>query len=205
MKNPLSPRKHRRKVGALFWIALMLFGSAILRLGVEAGPAIAREATNLTDAETATETSEATEPQPPREIVPDDLENLLRELQKREAALKERERRYEDRMKALEIADDAIEKKLAELVQAEEKLRKTLAQADGANETDLAKLTSVYEQMKPKDAAAVFETMDPAFSAGFLARMRPESAAGILAKLPPDTAYSISAIMAGRHMKVPKN
>ena len=95
--------------------------------------------------------------------------------------------------------------KMAELVEVEAALRETLSLADGASEADLSRLTSVYEQMKPKEAAALFETMDPAFSAGFMARMRPDAAAGILAKLSPQAAYSISAILAGRHALVPKN
>ena len=73
-----------------------------------------------------------------------------------------------------------------------------------AVENDLAALTSVYENMKPKEAAPLFEAMDPVFAAGFLARMRPEVAAGIMAKLSPDAAYSISVILAGRNANVPR-
>ena len=108
-------------------------------------------------------------------------------------------------MKALEIAESAIETKLAALVDAEEKLRETLALADGASEGDLTRLTSVYEKMKPKDAAALFEEMDPAFAAGFLGRMRPETAAGVLARLSPTAAYTISVMLAGRNATVPRD
>ena len=34
-------------------------------------------------------------------------------------------------------------------------------------------MTTVYENMKPADAARIFETMDVNFAAGLLARMRP--------------------------------
>lgn len=106
-------------------------------------------------------------------------------------------------MKALDLADHAIEEKIAALETAERALSATLALADGASESDLGRLTSVYENMKPKDAAALFETMDPAFAAGFLARMRPETAAGIMAGLSPQVAYKISVILAGRNAAVP--
>ena len=107
-------------------------------------------------------------------------------------------------MRALEIADAAIEAKLAALVAAEERLSTTLAMAEGASEGDLAQLTSLYEKMKPKDAAALFEELDPQFAAGFLSRMRPEIAAGVMAGLSPKAAYTISVVLAGRNAMVPK-
>lgn len=199
----VTGKKRRRRPGALFWVALLLFSSAILRMGIEAGPAIAREAQK--EDGSLNETA-GTKPQGAgtQTLSDSEIEGLLRELQNREAALIQRERQIADRMKALEIADTAIRNKMDELIEVEAALRDTLALADGASEEDLTRLTSVYEKMKPKDAAALFETMDPAFSAGFLARMRPDAAAGIMAKLSPQAAYSISAILAGRHALVPK-
>ena len=79
-----------------------------------------------------------------------------------------------------------------------------MAYADTAAEGDLARLTAVYENMKPKDAAALFEEMDPDFAAGFLGRMRADSAAGIMAGLSPPVAYSVSVLLAGRNANVPK-
>ncbi len=203
MKSRPAGKKSRRRPGALFWVALLLFGSAVLRLGIDVGPAIAREAAKDTEAE-AVESHDNQLSQDPL-LTESAVQGLIREIQNRESILAERERQFQDKMKALKIAETAIEQKMAELVEVEAALRETLSLADGASEADLSRLTSVYEQMKPKEAAALFETMDPAFSAGFMARMRPDAAAGILAKLSPQAAYSISAILAGRHALVPKN
>ena len=52
--------------------------------------------------------------------------------------------------------------------------------ADEAAEKDIARMTTVYENMKPADAAKIFEKMDVNFAAGLLARMRPEVAAKVL-------------------------
>jgi flagellar motility protein MotE (MotC chaperone) len=87
---------------------------------------------------------------------------------------------------------------------AEEELKATLALADGAAEDDIARLTAVYQAMKPKDAAALFETMSPEFAAGFLGRMPPDSAAAILSGMSSEAAYGISVIVAGRNADVPK-
>ena len=87
--------------------------------------------------------------------------------------------------------------------EAETELEATLALADGAAESDLAKLTRMYEVMKPKEAAALFTEMDPIFAAGFLGRMQPERAAAVLAGMEPKAAYTLSLILAGRNGAVP--
>lgn len=200
-------RKVRRKKGSgtVTLIALLLVGSAALRAGSEAGSAYA----------------EAAKQPDPKEIIPQkqpdpkmadrpasdrsEMSNLLAALLKREERVKEQEKKIEMRSKALAVADEEITKRLAALEQAEIALRETLSLADGAAESDLARLTSVYESMKPKDAAALFGAMEPDFAAGFLGRMRPDAAASVLAGLPADMAYAISVILAGRNSKVPKS
>ncbi|MCJ8334987.1 MAG: hypothetical protein MJH10_12150 [Epibacterium sp.] len=196
-KKSNTARKVKR--GTLVLLAVFLVGSAILRIGLEAGPAIAREVASLGD-------SEKTEGAQTSVLASHDsaeLQTMLAAFKQREERLERREAEFEDRMKALEIADKAIEQKLADLKKAENDLLKTLALADGAAETDVGTLTAVYEKMKPKDAAALFEEMDPTFAAGFLARMRPEAAAGVMAGLSPEAAYTISVVLAGRNGNVP--
>jgi flagellar motility protein MotE (MotC chaperone) len=78
-----------------------------------------------------------------------------------------------------------------------------MAQSEVAAEDDLSRLTSVYENMKPKEATEVFARMAPEFAAGFLGRMRPDAAALILSGLDPDKAYSISVLLAGRNANAP--
>ncbi|WP_406647070.1 hypothetical protein QEZ52_00820 [Aliisedimentitalea scapharcae] len=191
------------RIGTLFVLAVLLSGSAVLRLGLEAGPAIARELMP----DTAEEKEAGAEDEMPfrsdSQVNPD-FHAMLTAFREREAILEAKEIEIQDRMRALEIADQAIEQQMAALVQAEEQLRATLTLADGASENDLAKLTTVYEQMKPKDSAALFEEMDPDFAAGFLGRMKPDAAAAILAGLAPNTAYTISVVMAGKNANVPR-
>ena len=193
----------RSRSSALFMLSFLLIGSALVRLGMEAGPAIAREVSNLQNGK---DESPSHAGQMQSEGMPSsaELQAMLAAFKEREAALEAREAEIEDRMKALGIADEAIDRKLAALELAEEELRTTLALADGATEADVDRLTTVYEQMKPKESAALFEEMDPTFAAGFLARMRPEAAAGIMAGLSPEAAYTISVVMAGRNSGVPK-
>ncbi|KUJ78884.1 MotE family protein [Ruegeria profundi] len=185
-------QNERARGGVLAVISLLMIGSAAIRLGLEAGPAFAK-------------TTEPSAPSTKQERVDmPGAQVLLTELLRREEALKQREAAALDKQKALDIASEAIEKRLAALQEAEESLRATLALAETAAETDLTRLTDVYQSMKPKDAAALFETMDPDFAAGFLSRMPPDAAAGVLAGLRPEAAYTISVIMAGRNAAAPQ-
>ena len=129
--------------------------------------------------------------------------SLLAALQQREADLAAREKAMEDRLLAMEVAEAELAEQLAALSAAEAALRETIALAESAAENDLQRLTRVYENMKPKDAAALFEEMSPDFAAGFLGLMEPVAAAGIMTLLSPETAYSISAVLAGRNAGVP--
>lgn len=203
MAKAAKKSRRFRRSGTLTMLAVLLMGSAVVRLGLEAGPAIAREVASLQKPGSSEPVHKG---EPHQEALPSsaELQTMLAAFREREQALAAREAEIQDRMKALEIADQAIDKKLAALEEAEAKLRSTLAMADGATEADVTRLTTVYEQMKPKEAAALFEEMDPAFAAGFLARMQPEAAAGIMAGLSPEAAYTISVVLAGRNGAAPK-
>lgn len=200
-----KPRILRSRGGSLLLIATLLIGSGLLRLVTEAGPALARaEAPRPTGGDSHGAMDTAGERNAALQI-PDraGMQEMLDAFQEREARLSERERLLEERAHALEIADKAVTEKLQALIDAEAALRETLSMADGAVEKDIARLTVVYETMKPKEAAALFEEMAPEFAAGFLARMRPEAAAQIMTGLSSEAAYTISVVMAGRNAQAP--
>ena len=190
-------RKSRPGKGSILLIAMLLISSAGLRIWSGAGQALAKE--NALLAGTLSPNAAVLNTPKPESLAP-----MLRAFQEREARIDKQERQIALRMKGLEVADEQITKRIKHLEAAEQALRETLQLADGAAEKDIARLTTVYENMKPKTAAAVFEQMEPAFAAGFLGRMRPDAAAGIMAGLSPQIAYTISVILAGRNANVPK-
>lgn len=130
---------------------------------------------------------------------------LVEALKTREARVAEQEAAVADRTKALSRAKQDVEAKLAELKAADDRLSERLTLARGAAEGDVAKLTAMYAEMKPKMASAIFEKMAPDFAAGFLARMQPQAAASILAGLTPEKAYTVSVMLAGRNAAAPRN
>jgi flagellar motility protein MotE (MotC chaperone) len=188
-----AKKKRKPGRGALAIVAVILASSGALRLGSGIGRALAEAPTHVA----ATTADPKTCPAPPLA--------LAQALSDREARVKAEEAAIEERKAALALADQAIAKRMGELQSAEEEMKKTLSIADGAAEADLARLTAIYEAMKPADAAPLFNKMDPEFAAGFLGRMHPEAAAAILSGMDSDAAYSISALIAGRNALAPKN
>lgn len=179
---------------ALVVLALLLASGGALHLGTGVGTALAR-APDPAQVDLA-----AADPV----ICPAPPAALAEALRQREAQIATREAAFAERLAALDLANRTIDQRMAELQATEAKLSETLALADGAAENDLSRLTSVYEAMKPKDAAALFTTMEPDFAAGFIGRMRPEAAGAVLAGLPSENAYAISVLLAGRNALVPK-
>ena len=184
-----QPRKKQR--GVLHVIAALLVLSALLRATIGAEAALANS-----PPESTTPAADSVSKGTP-------TEDILAALQAREDRLTEREALFADRIQALRVAETEVAEQLAALIQAEESLRATIALADTAAESDLGRLTTVYENMTAKDAAALFEKMPPEFAAGFLGMMEPLAAAKIMAGLSPETAYSFSVVLAGRNALVP--
>lgn len=183
-------RKHAGR-GSLVVLSLLLLASAALRLGADVGQALA-----------ASEESSG-QPSPPLSCPVPPLA-LAQTLAEREEKLRIRAQAIEERMAALDLVDAAISQRLEALQKAEEALRSTIAMADGAAEADLARLTEMYQSMKPKEAAALFARMEPQFAAGFLGRMRPEAAAAVLSGMEPDAAFAMTTLLATRNAAAPR-
>ena len=186
-----------RGKGALISLALLFLMSGALRM--LDGAATAASGMIKDDPAPRQELSEA-----PRGIDEDALAAAMSELRERERRLQEAERALADRVRALEIAETTIDQKMNELTEAEQRLRATMSSAQTAADDDVARLTAVYENMKPKEAALVFAQMPPDFAAGFLGRMRPDAAAEIMSGLEPEKAFVISVLLAGRNANAPR-
>ena len=197
MKKPnKSARKWSAGRGTLWIISIMFVASGAIRLGTGTGQAIGQELAALST------TGES------GEMMQSDQQNieiaaLLADLSGRKEFLDDRARELDELSQTLAVSEVQIRRQLEALVKAEKKLAATIATSETAAESDLARLTSVYENMKPKQASVLFEEMNPEFAAGFVGRMRPDVAAQIMAGLSPQTAYTISVILAGRNARAP--
>ncbi|TQS71567.1 hypothetical protein ERN12_11110 [Rhodobacteraceae bacterium] len=188
-----NPTKARR--GTLLILAAFLMGSGFIRVGIGAESAMAQ--------------SDETAPETPSNSAPECITqagvlSMLDELNARASKLDEREALLGNRQAAIDMAESQLTKQIEEMQVAEAELARTVEIADRGATDDVARLVTLYENMKPKQAVPLFETMAPEFAAGFLAQMEPASAAAIMAGLTPDTAYTISVMMAGRNAQAQK-
>ncbi len=188
----MPQRKWKSGRGALMIIAFLFGASAIIRIGAGTGEALAKGVA-------------AIRPEPTEEHggglceTPKEINALLSDLAAQKEYLNTRERELGELEQTLAVSEAQVRKNLLALIAAEEKLAATIATSETAAESDLARLTSVYENMKPKQASILFEEMTPEFAAGFVGRMRADAAAEIMAGLSPQAAYTISVILAGRN------
>lgn len=196
MTGPRSEGSRKRRgwrFGPLHVIAAMLALSGTIRFGAVAWALAAPEEPP----------GHAGAPADPACTGAADTTALLDVLRTREAKVAAREAEAARLGAAQAVVAQEIEARLAELAGAEARLSRLVDVADNAAEDDVARLTAIYENMKPKDAAPMFEEMAPEFAAGFLARMRPDAAGSVLAALDPRRAYEISLLMTGRHADRP--
>jgi flagellar motility protein MotE (MotC chaperone) len=156
----------RRRPGVLLILAALLVASGAIRIGDGVGQALAETAVEAPAAEPAVQPemdgAEAAAPGEP--AAADGAQGcaadpgtaaMLAAIMHRNDGLDQREARIADRERAVELAQTAIEARLAALVTAEEELAQTITMADSAAEDDVARLVAVYENMKPKDAIPV--------------------------------------------------
>lgn len=189
-----APTPSGPAIGGLGLIVLCFVGSAGLRL-TENGVAFAEEISAAASSEADHKADEASA---------GTADTLLASIREREAQLDAERKRLADRAQTLSVAETKLAEQLAAFEIARKNLEDTLAVADKAAERDIAQMTTVYESMKPADAAKIFERMDVGFAAGLLGRMRPETAAEVLAGMSADSAYAITVTVASRNAAVPK-
>jgi len=190
----MTNRSLRGAIGGVGLIVLCFVGSAALRLG-DFGAAIADELDNVASVEGTAKAASCT---------PDaNADALLAAIREREAQLEAESKRLAERAQTLNVAEAKLAEQLAAFEKARTDLEATLALADKAAERDIAQMTTVYENMKPDDAAKIFERMDVTFASGLLVRMRPDLAAEVLTSMNADTAYALTLMITSRNAKVP--
>jgi flagellar motility protein MotE (MotC chaperone) len=183
-------------IGGMSLIVICFLGSAGLRM-VDSAPALAQEFTFLAGFRPAAGTA------PAGTLPSSEADALLRAIRDREAQLDAEARQLADRAQSLSIAEEKLAEQLAAFEVAQRNLEQTLAQADKAAERDIDQMKTVYEAMKPAQAAEIFQRMETSFASGIIARMRPEIAALVMAAMEPDAAYAVTLTIASRNAGVP--
>ncbi len=120
----------------------------------------------------------------------------------REQELSAMAMRLDTRRRELEVTEKRVAAQLGELARQQSALESAFGKAGAVAEEEAMQLVSIYEKMKPKQAALIFDQMPPEIGAGFVRRMRQNSSAQIMANMEPQNAYAISLLLAGKSSAV---
>ena len=121
------------------------------------------------------------------------------ELQRQRERLGQLQEEVELRYKALRLVQAELAASLQQRNPDEEGERERSAEDLAARQQEIARLSRIFEKMKPAAAARVVEEMDSELAVAVLGRINGRQAAKILANVPPQLAARLSTQMAGRN------
>lgn len=123
-------------------------------------------------------------------------EALLERLGQRRTELDAREQELEMRMALVEAAEKRINERTAVLQQLEARIDSLVDQTQEAEKEQFKAIISMYETMKPKEAASIFDELDLSTLLRVARAMNPRKMAPIMAKMEPTKAKDLTAAMA---------
>lgn len=123
---------------------------------------------------------------------------LLQDLAARRTAIEERESELDQREALLEAAELRLEQQIVRMEGLRGEIESLLKQYDEEQEAKLKALVSIYEAMKPKEAAPILESLEMSILLDVLERMKERKIAPIMAKMDPRRAREITVALAER-------
>lgn len=126
---------------------------------------------------------------------PAELE-ILKSLSERRSSLEQREEDINLRLKLLEAAESRLQKRMEEIQTLQSSLAKTDPEAAAKPAEQVKGLATMYENMKPKAAAAVFDELDLSILIDLSRAMNPRKMAAVLAVMDPEKAGALTAALA---------
>lgn len=123
---------------------------------------------------------------------------LLEKLQARRDALKQRQDALDLREQMLKDAERKLESGVSDLKEAEEKAEAGGAKKGDAEKAGLKTIVTMYETMKPKDAARVFDRLSLETLVPIVLAMNPRKMAEVLALMGSEPAERLTVALANR-------
>jgi flagellar motility protein MotE (MotC chaperone) len=123
---------------------------------------------------------------------------LLERLQARRQELEARAREIDIRENLLKSAEKRIEGKVEELKAVESRIGVATEQKKEADDARLKGLITMYEGMKPKDAARVFDRLEMGVLFEIASKIAPRKMSDILGLMSPEAAERLTVELARR-------
>jgi len=130
---------------------------------------------------------------------------VLERLQDRREALDARTRDLEMRENLLKAAEKRVEAKVGELKDVETRVNVSMGNRDKAEADRFKSIVSMYESMKPKDAARIFDRLDLKILVDVSTQMNPRKMSEILALMTSEGAERLTVELANRASPNPKS
>lgn len=131
-------------------------------------------------------------PQTPSEM------GLLERLGERRDTLDSRARELEMRERLMENAEKKLESRIEELRELEKGLGTAVRERDKTAAQGIKNLVTMYETMKPKDAARVFDRLSHDVLIPVVQAMNPRKMAEVLAAMRPESAEKLTVALASK-------
>jgi flagellar motility protein MotE (MotC chaperone) len=123
---------------------------------------------------------------------------LLERLGERRDELQQRSREIDMRERLLENAERKLEGRINELKTLEDKAEAVATKRGETEMGAIRNLVTMYETMKPKDAARVFDRLSHDVLVPVVLQMKPAKMAEVLAVMSPDAAEKLTVALAKR-------
>jgi flagellar motility protein MotE (MotC chaperone) len=130
---------------------------------------------------------------------------VLESLNQRRQELEARARELDVRENLLAATEKRIQARLAEIKDAEARINATVHKKDEAEAARFKGLVSMYDNMKPKDAAKIFDRLDMRVLIELAAQINPRRMSDILAQMSPEVAERLTGEIAARSGAVEKS
>ena len=123
---------------------------------------------------------------------------ILERLQARRQEIESRQREIDIRESLLKSAEKRIEGKVEEMNAVESRISATQAEQKAAEAQRMKGLVTMYEGMKPKDAARVFDRLEMGVLIEIASAIAPRKMSAILGLMSPEAAERLTVEMARR-------
>jgi flagellar motility protein MotE (MotC chaperone) len=123
---------------------------------------------------------------------------ILGRLQDRRQELDERNRELDMRESLLKAAEKRLDAKVNELKDIEARIKVASNARDEAEVQRFKGIVSMYENMKPKDAARIFDRLEMRVLAEVATAIKSRTMSEILAQMSPDSAEKLTVELANR-------
>lgn len=126
---------------------------------------------------------------------------LVEQLAAREKELDRRDAALNDRQRLVDAAEEELQRRMTALENSRTALESSEQHTDQLRNDDADRLVKIYQAMKPEDAAAIFNILDLRVGVALLNRMNPRKASAIMEAMSPQRAILATQLLVNSHAR----